>query len=167
MVGKMPALRRDPKAFHDGIDNLVKGLLEWRPDKRLGGGKHANSPKASADVKAHKYWQAPEWELVELRRLPSPLLKFVEARAKSKPSDNKLKKQQRAAIETAGRIATVDAKTALARRALGESGAAGSDAIGVDEELQDRLHVPDWDFVSKHAIEQEYVETIASSVALI
>ena len=52
---------RRPKGFYtddgkkdDALDSLVKGLLEWRPDKRLGGGKHAGTAAASADVKSHK-----------------------------------------------------------------------------------------------------------------
>jgi len=72
-----------------------------------------------------------------------------------------------AAIETAVRMAGADAKAAAARQS---SEVANGDAAEVaSRELQNeaRLLVPEWDFVSKHAIEQEYVETIASSVTLV
>ena len=155
---------RKPKAMvnADGkkaadLESLVKGLLEWRPEKRLGGGKHANTPAASRDVKAHKYWRAPEWQLVETCRLPSPLLEYVSTKSQKKPHAQKLKKQQRAAIETAVRIANSDEKKTPA-----EGGTASSTAAHVRA-----LDVDGWDFVSPHAIEQEYVENIAHSVAML
>ena len=180
---------RKPKLFvtyagkkDDALLSLVSGLLEWKPEKRLGGGKHAGTAQAASDVKAHKYWQHPEWEaVVELRRLPSPLLSYVEGRAKSKMSEQKLKKQQRAAVETAMRLAKVDAKIKQAQEMVssepGGSGAEGSGDSAMVTALRDRAAkevqnaerylVPGWDFVSRHAIEQEYVEMIASSSSFI
>ena len=157
---------RKPKLFvtEEGKDDkplldLVKGLLDWRPEKRLGGGKHACTPKALDEVRGHKYWGQPEWPLVEACRLPSPLRPYVDARARAKPTETKLRKQQRAAVETAQKMASLERKAAL--------GEQGSSTSGPSERDVARLGVPGWDFTSPHAIAQEYVETIASSVSLV
>ena len=160
-------------------------------DAASSGGKLAGSPAASEAVKGHAYWGWPEWQLVGASRLPSPLKQYVEARSAQPPSEGKLKKQQRAAVETAVRVANVDARVALAKdglaqRAAAKSGrssltrAADAAPMLVDEdaghallvnqrevEAEIRLDVPRWDFVSPHALEQEYIETLSSSVSLI
>jgi len=157
---------RKPKAFvtesggkDDDKYDLVKGLLEWRPDKRLGGGgKQSNAAAGAADVRSHKYWRAPEWLLVESCRLPSPLKEYVDARGSAKPNEGKMKKLQRAAVETAVRMASAETKVAS------NEGGKMHTSVGTTER---ELEVAGWDFVSPHAIEQEYVETLASSVSLI
>jgi len=59
------------------------------------------------------------------------------------------------------RLANVDAKSTLVHSRAG-------DAVADQEIIMEgRLHVPEWDFVSPHALEQEYVEMIASSVSVI
>jgi len=139
----------------DHLLDLVKQLVEWKPEKRLGGGKSANTPQAFADIKAHKYWHDPEWELVEQARLPSPLAAYVEARSHAKESESKLKKKQRAAVEMAVRMANAENRDAAAPSQTGGTNA------------QDAKHVDGWDFVSRHAIEYEYVDNLSSSVQLL
>ena len=151
------------------LEDLIKSLLEWKPEKRLGGGKLANTPAAAAEVKAHKYWRDPDWELVEAALMPSPLLPYVEECAHKKPSDTKLKKQQRAAVETAVRMATIEASVAKARDAAEHLGDEAERKARLDK-LASRaaeLRIDGWDFVSPHAIDAEYVETITSSVSLL
>ena len=160
---------RKPKLFvnddgkkDDHLHDLIKGLLEWKSDKRLGSSKAGGSAAGAAEVKAHKYWGAPEWQLIELCRMPSPLRPYVDKRARSKISETKLRKQQRAAVETAVRMAATDARTAKARKGGGQ----GDEQARILEDDRE-LDVPKWDFVSPHAVEQEYVETMASSASLI
>jgi hypothetical protein len=154
----------------DALLELVKGLLEWKPEKRLAGGKLANTPAAVEEVKKHRYWGDPEWALVELARLPSPLQAYVEARANVKPSEGKLRKRQQAAIETAVKMASVEAKQAEQLAAL-NSGVVNEGErkarLAALEGREELLRVDDWDFVSRHAIEAEYVENVASSVCLL
>ena len=76
-----------------------------------------------------------------------------------------MRKQQRAAVDTAVRMASVDAKLALAHAAEAENDRDSSNMRALDDER--KLDVHGWDFVSPHAIEQEYVQTLASSVSLI
>ena len=137
----------------DQLLDLVKGLLEWKVEKRLGGGKLLNTAAAVAEVKAHKYWRDPEWQLVDQARLPSPLLPYVESRSHTKEAESKLKKKQRAAVEMAVRMANSEKQDEQKERLAADT-SGPEDVVG-------------WDFVSKHAIEQEYVEIMASSVSLL
>ena len=144
-------------------------LLEPQPEKRLGGGKHSNTAQAAEDVKNHKYWNDPEWPLVELARLPSPLMSYLEARSLTKTSETKLRKQQRAAVDTATKMAAVERKLAQAKEDAAAQKTEAERAARlamIDEKVED-LKVDGWEFVSQHAVEAEYVETIASSVSLL
>ena len=74
-----------------------------------------------------------------------------------------MKKQQRAAIETAVRIADVEAKA----EEQGSGGQPGAPHLSGVSASGHELGVSGWDFVSPHALEQEYVENIALSVSLL
>ena len=179
-----PAFLGEDGTRDDALLDMVKGLLEWKPEKRLGGGKAANTPQALADIKAHRYWQRPEWDLVESGALPSPLAGYVEAKAHQKESEGKLRKRQRAAIETAQRMASVDKASEAKKAAAGDAAGdetnltkltreeralrAATRSPAVDElAAEEGLNVDGWDFVSQHAVEAEYVETLTSNVSLL
>lgn len=136
--------QQDPRLL-----DLVQRLLLWAPHKRLG----APEQGGAATLKTHPYWQDPEWELVEQRRLPSPLRPWLGRRIT--PSETKLRKQQRAAVETAKEMASADEKDQ--RRS--------SKRLPHHKELD--LHLPGWDFVSPEAITQEYMETMATQVHIL
>ena len=164
---RKPKLLTETGKKNDQLLDLIKGLLDWKPEKRLGGGKHMNTPAAAEEVKAHKYWKEPEWGLVELARLPSPLVSYVEARLHTKPTEHKLKKQQRAAVETAVRMAAVEKSSKAARSDSKTMTEKERRARALKLDQEDEMNLDAWNFVSRHAIEAEYVETIASSVSLL
>ena len=147
---RKPYLLNEEGRRDEQLHDLIRQLTEWKVEKRLGGGKHANTPAAFAQVKAHKYWRNPEWELVDQARLPSPLLAYVEARSHMKEAEHKLRKKQRAAVDVAVRMADSESKDQSAPSAQ-----------------HDSTVISGWDFVSKHAIEAEYVEFMESSVSLL
>ena len=141
--------KQDPQLL-----DLVQRLLLWAPHKRLG----APEQGGAATLKAHPYWKDPEWDLVEHRRLPSPLKPWLGRRVK--PSEQKLRKQQRAAVETAKEMARADKKDHLHDA---HQKHASSKKIPHNKELD----LPGWDFVSPEAITQEYMETMATQVHIL
>jgi serine/threonine protein kinase len=147
---RKPYLLNEEGRRDEQLHDLIRQLTEWKVEKRLGGGKHANTPAAFAMVKAHKYWRNPEWELVDQARLPSPLRSYVEDRSRMKEAEHKLRKKQRAAVDVAVRMADSESKVQSA-----------------PSTQHDSIVINGWDFVSKHAIEAEYVEFMESSVSLL
>jgi serine/threonine protein kinase len=143
--------------------DLVKRLTDWDAKKRLGNDAQGTSV-AARDVKGHPYWQSPEWQLVEMRRLPSPLKMYMHSKMHQPAADNRRnEKKRRAAMETAQQIAKVEEKSAVAHEHEGETRGPNSKAL----EQERLVEIDGWNFASPHAVEQEYVETIASSVSLI
>ena len=61
------------------------------------------------------------------------------------------------------------AKATEARSAKAHLAKQHTRSSAIERELENELEldVPDWDFVSPHAIEHEYVELLASSVSVI
>ena len=159
--GKSARKSKKSKDGDDSIESLIKGLLEWKADKRLGGGKSVTVQSAISQIKGHGYWGSPEWALIDLARLPSPLKAYVDSVAHKSPNEGKLKKQQRAAIDTALKMASADAKSKMAHENERDT------ASELMRSKEKQLEVMSWDYVSPHAIEMEYVETIASSVSLL
>jgi len=139
---RKPAMLNEKGKTDDILHDLVLRLLEWAPAKRLG------TAEGSAAIKKHKYWGDIEWQLVDGRKLASPLKHYVQNR--SGPRPDKLKKQQRAAVDTAAKMAKaeIDQQTDKAQRAAD-------------------LDVNGWDFVSPHAINQEYVESQTMSASIV
>ena len=55
--------------------DLLAGLLDWQPASRLG-------VEGGVDrLKAHPYWAGVDWELVDAKRMPSPLRKYTRDKA--------------------------------------------------------------------------------------
>jgi len=139
---RKPHMLNEKGQYDELLHDMVLRLLEWTPDKRLGA-------RGSDEIKKHKYWNEPEWQLVDARKMPSPLQAYVQGR--SGPRPDKLRKQQRAAVETAVNMAKAD-----------YAGANGSQGSGGKD-----LDVTGWDFVSSHAINQEYVESQVAAVSMV
>jgi len=139
---RKPQMLNEKNQYDEQLHDMVLRLLEWTPSKRLGS-------KGSDEIKKHKYWNEPEWPLVDARKMPSPLLSYVQGR--SGPRADKLKKQQRQAIETAVNMAKADF--------------AGGNPE--HKPMTDNLVVAGWDFVSSNAINEEYVESQVASVSMV
>ncbi|KAL1520053.1 hypothetical protein AB1Y20_023528 [Prymnesium parvum] len=139
---RKPQMLGERGQYDDLLHDMVLRLLEWKPEKRLGF-------NGSGEIKKHKYWNDPEWQLVDARKLPSPLKNYVQQR--SGPRAEKLRKQQRAAVETAVNMAKADVAGAK-----GVKGSSGNSS-----------EVAGWDFVSSHAINQEYVESQVAAVSMV
>jgi len=140
------------------LHDLVLRLLEPAPAKRLGSNGGANQ------IKEHAYWRSPEWDLVEMRALPSPLYPLVARVLHRPPNEEKLRKQRAKALETASAMAAADQAGGTPRAAKkpgakgGGRAKAGGGGLGKVEE---------WSYASPDAITQEYIETAASCVSII
>jgi len=137
---RRPQMLDEKGKTNELLHDLVLRLLEWAPNKRLGAGA-----KGAAEIQKHKYWGDVEWQLVNARKLPSPLLHYVQH--KGQPRPEKLRKQQRAAQDTAQNLSTSDAAAAKA----------GSDGNTVDG----------WDFVSPQALSTEYIENQSNAASIL
>ncbi len=166
------------------LAGLVTRLLAWEPKVRLG------TKGGVAEVQAHAWWGqagAVEWELVEGRRLPSPLKALLEGRAAQR--EEKLASQRAKAVETAANLAR--ARGALSDDAPKPSSKIKADRLGQFHRGQHphsteaggggggggkarkkpaqrkAADVKGWDFVSPHAITQEYTDNLTSMVSLL
>jgi len=156
---------------HDGESEIphlyefLAGLLDWDPKERLGG----------VTLRSHPYFEAADgqpadWELVEQRRLPSPLRHFVRRQisrmaAKEKAANEREQGwHQRRMSHTASKMAK-DLSNAAAEQAKvdgmdlerGEGNASrASEALA---DLESEMRVEDWEFSSAHAISREYLDS--------
>jgi serine/threonine protein kinase len=128
-----PPYREHP--FGDeAMEDFVKQLLEKDSRKRLGSG-----PRGSAEIFEHPFWAGIDWELVEKRTMPSPMLALERTKLGRKKKDKEDQAQQTA-----------------------------SDLAEADREEYDReLHLQAWDFVSPSALVDEYLENINHCVSTI
>ena len=153
------SLVRD-SALHD----LLRRLLEWDPAKRLGGGLHANTPAATDAVKSHPYWMDPEWGLVDLARLPSPLLPYAQTKMQAQPTAAVQGEQQRAAEISLGQVRAAASRADAARAAIQACGSLGEDEraqkLSALAAFESDSTINSWEFVSSHAVEAEYLHTL-------
>ena len=179
---RQPALVGDDGHEVEHLYDLLAGLLDWDPAGRLGvaGGVEA--------LKAHPYWGEVDWELVDGRRLRSPLKQRVDeriaaARAKrgstvegkresSSPGKRRPKQVAEDARTLAGKLNAaeqlsrkIDEGDHAADAAGGEADVASAESALRQEAFQ--LTVDGWDFVSEHAVAQEYVEMAANVVSIV
>jgi len=155
---RTPAFLDEGAKQNGELLDMVQRLLLWSPTKRLGGPEQGGSQV----LKSHPYWNDPEWDLVEHRRLASPLKPWLGRRVK--PNEQKLRKQQRAAAETAKEMAKADTKDKLKEG----GGKHGLMKHGSSKHASDaKLDIVEWDFVSPEAITQEYMETMATQVHIL
>ena len=129
--------------------DLLSGLLDWDPTKRLG-----NERLGSPPIQEHAYWGGADWELADQGRLPSPLKSRVAADAVPAPT----------ADGSADQISrSLNMSQSFQRRA--------DDAEGDEEqELVDRereFYVEGWSYVSEYALAQEYIDSAGESVSIV
>ena len=150
--------------------DVLSGLLDWDPATRLGidGGHDA--------LRDHPYWGAVDWELVESKRVASPLQQLVAERIAKRV------KKWDAEIAGVGGTTRAADRTASVMTSLKRSqdqqmvvdkrkGENTNDAIAAADdklvEQEERLLLDGWDFVSEHALAQEYVEMAAHVVSIV
>lgn len=131
------------------------------------------------ELQAHPYWQSADWELVDGGNLLSPIDVNVGKRPVA-PSKGEnvvsLPRRLSNAFEMlgTGTAQYEDLSFKKVARSLGESQSiqrrldlieegrlatdAKSEALSKQEDL---MHVADWEFVSEHALAQEYLESAA------
>lgn len=148
--------------------SLVSGLLDWDPKARLQG-------KA---LREHDYWRSPDglpadWELIEERQLPSPLLPIVEQRraAHSKKmqargsawrrQDSATKQVSEDLADAAAEQAKVDLATNDESFGSFNKGSFNKNKDNLESliELENEMRVVSWEFNSPHAIALEYLES--------
>ena len=135
------------------LRDLICSLLRWEVMGRLGctGGLR--------EVRQHYYWSAdergePDWELVEQGRATSPLASLVAEYRAPDPADENAADKKRDA-----ELYAVDMAVKLKRAAQGDKKLA-------DADFQNKI-LPEWEFVSKEAIAQEYIQSLAWCVSLV
>jgi len=200
----------DDTGLPDGdLNSMLLWLLEWLPAKRLGHG-----PDGWQRVKSHKYWSAPDWTSIDLKKVPSPLKPLARAKvvsadavqvAQAKRKDSLRRKDSLAAKKLVVRerrnsLAAVEQAVELGkalayqkedekrgprpeeeekkgrRRQQAELDKATHEAADklaktldtkARQERIGMLHVvADWNFVSPHVVEDEYLLMQASFVSI-
>lgn len=147
----------------DGVEiphlyDLLSGLIDWDPAGRLGSGGNG-----MADLKADPFWGGADWELVEARKMPSPLAEHAQMMANQDQASADgvadgtgaslatiMREMERAdaqqkQVEAAAEADNNDQKLSSAQEAL----------LAKDNELE----VDGWEFVSQHALAQEYLSS--------
>ena len=169
--------------------DLLSGLLDWNPKSRYG------ADEAGVEgLKANPYWKEPDWELLEKRRIASPLLPLVMARSAKRLAAT----SQTGPVKATGRRASLGHANMGPRNSVMASGAAlelaqklGADQKNVDkaeayaenadsfnnkkqnaeaaklEAMQMEMQVEGWEYVSPHAIAEEYVEMAKAVVSIV
>ena len=136
--------------------DLVSGLLDWDPNTRLGG-----AATEVAYLKAHPFWvgesgKPPDWEIIEQRILPSPLVEYARSAQEASAERAKSRTQDDVAIATFAALMKADEESsrvdaAYERHEKGQASQDDKRLIDKDE----RMTVEAWHFVSQQALAQE------------
>ena len=181
-----PALRAaDGTSEVPHLRLLLERLLHWDPDRRL---------SSEADVCAHPYWSgggaaaagagdddgsedaAVDWELAAHRRLPSPLKQVVTERIAARQrkwadesfaSAGKLPKAVTQLVNDFNASQQQQRLIEQRRQELEETEGGGENVREALLERDDSMRVEGWEFVSEHAVVQEYIEMAASVVTVV
>ena len=147
--------------------DLLAGLLDWNPESRLIG----------EELMGHAYWRSrsgepADWEIVENRRLPSPLLAVAQERMEFRAAMEREAEEggsgsfvRRRMSITASAVATELSEAAANQAKVDQI--SDADLLGKSRsqesanllELENQMRVEDWEFSSHHAIANEYIES--------
>mmetsp|Transcript_18327 Transcript_18327/g.53484 ORF Transcript_18327/g.53484 Transcript_18327/m.53484 type:complete len:868 (+) Transcript_18327:207-2810(+) len=117
----------------DVFADFVKRMCDRNHRTRLGSG-----PKGFVEIQEHPIWEGLDWDIVEKRTMPSPMLSLERSKLGRK------KKEENQAQQTANDLLEADR-----------------------EAYDDEYHLKAWDFVSPAAIAEEYLENINHCVSTI
>ena len=158
--GEQPLLRdmeaefREPQLIDEEtgdeiphLFNLLAGMLDWDPTQRV----------VDTELQESLFWEGADWEAVNAGRAKSPLADYVRAKLhkgrhrsrKSKQESDVISQIVRSFSASKAKLKELGQRTALQ--------ASNSYQVVSDQELE--MSVDAWDFVSEHALAQEYVET--------
>lgn len=103
------------------------------------------------------YWADADWELVDARKLPSPLAAYALERMQSGEARRHAEEQQNAReVETIN--ADFAASDALQKRCDTASDESAAPATKRLLEREAEMSVQEWEFVSQHALAHEYLD---------
>lgn len=153
----------------DEMHDLLAGLLDWDPDERLSG----------ETLRAHPYWRSEEgenadWELIEQRRMPSPLRQLAQqriaARRKKAKDEAGMHYQVEAGMRAMAKQLSASAADQAKVDAMNDDNENAGNENNNDDALADReneMRVDDWEYSSPHAISVEYMESIDTTVSVL
>ena len=149
-----------------GYVALLSDLLDWDPVGRAG----------DSNIRKAPYWGDADWELLDMGRFPSPMMTlevFLGEESTQADSGPKLKKQATKRVlakpeSDAGRLTATLAKDTRAaeQAASGRSNTFGLSAEAI-EEKEMLMNVTGWDFVSPHALADEYVRAAGAAFSFV
>jgi len=152
-----PELVDDAGSEVPHLYDLLVGLLDWDPDERTGG----TAPKLAA-LKSSPYWRGADWELVDARKVASPLLALVGSATSARDSHQ----SQPPSAEEAQYIDELvkhwhetRRQQLMVQEALEVAEANGTELSFVHQQLGDHeqmMCVEGWEFCSEQALAQEY-----------
>jgi len=116
------------------MEDFVRRLCEKDKKKRLGSGE-----RGVLEIFEHPFWDGVDWEVVEKRTMPSPMLSIERIKL-----GRKKKEKENQAQQTANDLAEAER-----------------------EEFDDEFHLKSWDFVAPAAIVEEYLENINHTISTI
>ena len=145
--------------------DLLSGLLDWNPRERLGAGGAAGE----AALMKHDYWrnrqdEPADWELVDGRRLISPMMPIVLERLSQWADKEAAAAAADASSDTSAASLALDLAEA---RKLQDKADDLAERVSTDMQSKkdqeliaeaDEYTVEEWEFSSEHAIAREYVE---------
>ena len=137
---------RQPTATHgtSELHDFFERVFVYHPSNRLG-----SAERCGADIKAHRIFEGVDWELVEQRRLPSPLTDLLRVSPQGGGSNT----EETASKEEAG------IKIAMKMEA--------KDEVSIQSGQTDSNTIDGWDYVSPEAITREYLEQVALCVSAV
>jgi len=164
------------------LRDLLDGLLTWDPCERLGGAGGRDKGR----LQAHPFWENADWELVDARRLPSPLASH--ATSVCEPSPTKAQEAGPAPELASSMLMAFESSFSSGKQAptggeasqeelLKQYAASAALQRRIDdpseetEAVDDRtliraseLEVEGWEFVSMHALATEYVDDVTHTI---
>uniref|UniRef100_A0A6U7JJ41 Uncharacterized protein n=1 Tax=Haptolina brevifila TaxID=156173 RepID=A0A6U7JJ41_9EUKA len=137
--------------------DLLAGLLDWDPAKRLKG----------AALKNHDYWrqddgEAADWELINDRRLPSPLREKARAHVRAQPKQPEKAAAYQVSMDMRQMAKELSNAAATQAKVDALNNENEGDDDDEDEALLDQyneMSVDNWEVSSPFAIAREYMES--------
>ena len=137
--------------------DMLAGLLDWDPSTRLGG----------EELKVHPYWtqastgEPADWELVEQRRLPSPLVQLVQSRVLAKRAAEKASNEDGKWSRHRMSVGTSNFAKELSLAAAAQAKVDAINKLEVEGDKNDPSFKDEGSFVSKSFTNKELDDLVA------